>query len=63
MEGAGGACVKVLSSWEVAWLSATVPESEEPPQAVRSIAKKQIQMIARGACIDRFHIKTEALKR
>ena len=63
VEGAGGSCVKLPLSWVVTWLSDTDPESDEPPQAVRSVDKKQIQTIAIGACIERFHAKTEALKR
>lgn len=61
--GAGGAGVELPSSVEVAWLSDTAPEPDEPPQATRSIDKKQIQTIAIDACVDRFDTKAEAIER
>ena len=63
VEGADGACVKLLSSRVITWLSDTDSDPDEPPQAVRSVDKKQIQTIAIGASIERIQAKTEALKR
>jgi hypothetical protein len=63
MGGDDGASVKLPLSWVITWLSDTDPELDEPPQAVRSVEKKQIQKIAIGACIERFHASREALKR
>jgi hypothetical protein len=55
--------VKLPSTGMVTWLFDTASEPDKPPQATRSVDKKQIQTIAIDACVGRFHTKAEAPER